>query len=390
MRKKYIITTILPLLFVWVSASAQTIKASVGVGSLPNRFKVYLTTDLAGQSTISTLQFNVGVESTGLSVAPALTVVSNALGALNMWTIDPAFNEGGYWNYNIYTSTSPLQPTFTANADFEAMELEFGSGLPAIGNAGLVTLPLGGSNGFAMFYCNGSVNSNGLGNLYYSKSGTRGITLDNQNSYDAGFSSGSVLSFVKIPNTVVLPVKFLNFTATKNNNTAVLNWAVENEDANTATYEIEKSINGVDFSFLKSLPALNNGKSSNNYNYVVDKLSSIRTSGMVYFRIKQIDKDGQFVYTPVRNVKVDGKNIAVVPNPVKATANVSFELPSNAEVTIAIFDAAGKQVSAYQAQGFKGTNINRVDMSKLTTGNYTLKVQTATDVQVIPVVKASN
>ena len=200
---------------------------------------------------------------------------------------------------------------------------------------------------------------------------------------------GTATSIATIP-SVVLPVKFLNFTATKNNNTALLNWSVENEDANTATYEIEKSINGIEFISLKSLPALNNGRASNTYSSVVDNLSSLRSSGLVYFRIKQIDKDGRYVYTPIRSVRVDGKGLTVVPNPVKTTANLTFDLDDNTDVNIAVIDAAGKQVLTNQVQGFKGTNITKVDMSKLASGSYTLKVQTATDVKVISIIKAVN
>lgn len=387
MKKIYINIALLPLLLLCFSASAQTIKASIGAGSQPNRIKLYLTTDVSQTSTISTLQFNVGVDASTVTTAPALTVFSNALGAT--WVVDPPVNEGGYWNYSIYTATSPLQPVFTAATDFEAMELEFSNGIPATGRAGLVTLPLGGSTGFSMFYCSGSVNSDGVNNLYYSRSGSAGLVIDNQNSYDAGFSTGTGTSFATFP-LQVLPVRFLNFTATKSNNSATLNWAVENEDENTATYEILKSINGTDFTTLVTLPALNNGRSSNSYSFVVDKLSSIRTAGLVYFRIKQIDKDGRFAYTDIKNVRVDGKKLAVYPNPVKTTANVTYNLAENTAVTISIIDAAGKQVSTLQTQGFIGDNLKNIDLSKFAAGNYTVKVQTANETQVIPVIKVQN
>ena len=241
MKKIYSFLFVLAILN---QSNAQTLKASIGAGTQSNRIKIYLMPDVTQTSTISTLQFNVGVNATGITTAPALTIVTQAFSGVT-WQIASSYNEGGYYNYNIFTSSSPLTPSFTMNTEFEAMELEFSNGVPATGTVGLVTLPDGGATtANALFLCTGSITSNGLGNLYYMRTG---VTVDNQNSYDPNFVlPGSATSIATIP-SVVLPVKFLNFTATKSNNTALLNWSVENEDANTATYEIEKSINGIEF-----------------------------------------------------------------------------------------------------------------------------------------------
>jgi hypothetical protein len=191
---------------------------------------------------------------------------------------------------------------------------------------------------------------------------------------------------------VPLPVKFLNFTATKDANAALLNWAVENEDANTVSYQVETSVNGADFTPYKTIPALNNGRGSNVYNFTVENLSAIHATGAIYFRIKQTDRDGKYVYSQIRSVRLEGKGllVGVYPNPVKNTANVTIDLDANAAVSVSILDASGKQLSIQQLQGIKGANITKVDMSKMATGSYSLKVQTTTEVKVIPVVKAAN
>ncbi len=367
---------------------AQTVKASIGPGTQANRLKIYLMPDATQASSISTLQFNIGVVETGITTPPTLTVVSHGFGSAT-WSVTPAYNEGGYWNYNIFTASSPLTPSFTASTEFEAMEVEFAGGVPPTGTVGLVTLPDGGATtGNALFLCTGSIISNGVADLYYARPGA---TVDNQNSYDPNFiNPGVATSFVTIPD-VVLPVRFLNFTATRNNNQAILNWAVENEDASTATYEIERSINGTSFVKAGELQALNNGRASNSYSFTVDNLSAIRNAGVIYFRIKQIDRDGQYVYTPIRNIRLDGKGliVGVYPNPVKGMANVTYDLTENTDVIISLIDASGKQVYANQLQGFKGANISKVNFSQFAAGTYTLKVQTSTELKVMPVVKVN-
>jgi hypothetical protein len=203
------------------------------------------------------------------------------------------------------------------------------------------------------------------------------------NSGDAVNNGGTAIQFV------TLVVKFVNFTVTKRDNEALLNWSVENEGSNTASYEIQKSTNGVDFTPVKVLQPLNNGRTSNSYSTIVENLSSIRPTGVIYFRIKQTDRDGQFVYTEIRSVRLDGKKLVVnvYPNPVKNTANVSYELENNADVVLSVLDAGGKQVFATQVQGFKGSNINKINIGNLASGSYSLKIQAGTDVKVVSLVK---
>ena len=80
--------------------------------------------------------------------------------------------------------------------------------------------------------------------------------------------------------------------------------------------------------------------------------------------------------------------VGVYPNPIKLTANVSFDLAEASDVLIKVIDASGKQVAISQVQGFKGANVSKVNMAKLATGSYTLSVQAGTDVKTITVVKA--
>ena len=383
------IISILSFLALFINANSQTMQASIGPGTMLNRIKLYLKPDVTqSPSTISTLQFNVGITEASTTTPPTLTVVSHSFGSAT-WTVGASFKEGGYWNYNIYTSSSPLSPTLSMNTEFEAMELQFANGTPTMGTVALVTLPDGGSNTLSLFLCTGSISSNGINNLYYARSG---VTVDNQNSYDPNLiQPGTSISTANIPN-VVLPVKFLDFTVAKNSNSAILNWSVESEDAKTDKYEILRSANGVDFTTVATIEAKNNGLSANAYSFTQENLSNIRNNGVIYYRIKQIDKDGKAVITEIKNVRLTSKGltIGVYPNPIKHTTNVSFDLVKDAEVILTVNDAGGKQLMINQFNGFKGSNIRSLDLSKFATGNYILKLQSSTDVNTLPIIKANN
>ncbi|MCW3090449.1 MAG: hypothetical protein JWP81_1518 [Ferruginibacter sp.] len=364
----------------------QLMQASIGIGSQANRIKIYLKSSVTqAPSSISTLQFNVGINATGIVVSPNLAVLSSAFPSVT-WAVEKHL-DGGYWNYNITTATSPLTPSFTANTEFEAMELEFSNGTPNMANVGLVTLPDGGalpSN--SIFLCTGTVSSNGMSNLYYARTG---VTVNNQNSYDLVASTPGTATSTAFISSVVLPVKFLGFNVIKKNNDAILNWQIENETSITDRYEVERSLNGVDFKNVNTITPKHNGLSSNSYDLADVNLNELRSAGIFYYRIKQYDKDGHFIYSETKSVRLTSKGIVmgVYPNPLKDFANLSIDLEQNANATITVTDASGKQVQYIQTLLFKGPNIKKINMSAAAAGSYLLKLQTATETKTMSIVK---
>jgi Secretion system C-terminal sorting domain len=206
--------------------------------------------------------------------------------------------------------------------------------------------------------------------------------------YGPGYTVAGNIHLVPLTN-VPVPVKFNGFTATKRDNTALLNWSVENEGPVTSHYEIERSTNGVSFGKIARVEAKNNGATSNAYSLTDLNLTSVRTEGVIYYRIKQYDKDGQFVYSDIKSVRLDGRGfaISVFPNPVKDVATLTIDLVQDGDIIINITDAAGKQVKQLQVQGFKGLNTKKVDMLSMASGTYLLKVTTGTEVKTLSIVK---
>jgi Secretion system C-terminal sorting domain len=207
--------------------------------------------------------------------------------------------------------------------------------------------------------------------------------------YGPGFTIASGVHILPLTN-VPVPVKFNGFTAIKKDNDGLLTWSVENESPVTDRYEIERSFNGVDFTKFATVAPKNNGLGSNVYNLTDANLSSLRTSSnIIYYRIKQTDKDGQFVYSEIRSIRLNGKNFSagVYPNPVKDVAVLSIDLLENEPVSVMIIDAAGKQVQQIQIQGVKGLNVKKVNMGSFASGTYQFKVKTTSELKTISVVK---
>lgn len=390
------IFTILLVSFLSVQSHAQLIQASVAAGSTTSRIKIFLKADqnqIASTNSIASLQFNVGVDATGLATAPAITIIKNIVSfpAAANWVISPpAYIEGGYWNYNIFLTNGPIAPIATANTPYEVMEVEF-NGFPLQSRTvGLVSLPDGGTTtGQAYFYSSGPVlNSDGLSKLYYLPSSA---TTTNQNSYDVVTGLPQIGTSTALLANITLPVKFSGFNVVKKDNGANLNWQVENETALTDRYEVERSLNGIDFKSITTITPKNNGRSANAYNFTDADILSIHSSAVVYYRIKQTDKDGQFIYTEIKSVRMDSKGFSasIFPNPVRSKASLSIDLTENSPVTITLNDANGKVLKNIQVQGLKGINKKEVDLSNLSSGNYLLRIQTGTETTTLNVVKGN-
>jgi hypothetical protein len=132
----------------------------------------------------------------------------------------------------------------------------------------------------------------------------------------------------------VLPVKLTSFNAAIINKKTVLNWMVENE-VNLKQYEIEFSNNGVDFSNVGVLKAIN----TSSYSFEFSNLNERQ-----YYRLKMIDNDGTFSYSNIVSLFKKGiVELAVYPNPAKDYVTITTN-SKNENTYLVISDAIGKLV----------------------------------------------
>ncbi len=163
----------------------------------------------------------------------------------------------------------------------------------------------------------------------------------------------------------ILPIKLLDFTVNLQTLNATLHFSTGNE-ATLAKIEIERSDNGTDWNKLISLDAKGNA-TANNYQYTDVGL----TSGMWYYRLKMIEKDGIVTYSKVVNAeKVDSRvKLVVLPNP--ATDKVIVK--GNHIAFIQVIDNLGKIL---QKLVLKDANNPALSVIGLPAGVYYLNVQT--------------
>lgn len=187
--------------------------------------------------------------------------------------------------------------------------------------------------------------------------------------------------------SLAIPVKYSNFAASKKDNDALLNWTVQNQDANSDYFNIERSFNGVDFTSIGTM-AVNLSNATGNYNYKDLGIIPIRKSGMIFYRIKEVDKDGRSVLSEVRVVRVSSTVIiGAYPNPATSYTNLTIDLDKAQTIYITLNDAAGKEVQNLHLEGNAGFNITRLNLSKLASGNYIINVKIGDNIQTLPIIK---
>lgn len=379
MKKIFTFSLLFSLLSTF-SLAQGTVQASLGLGNAPNRVKIYIKSDVTKTSNISTLEFNIAVPESETVAKPVVISSASSIG----WQVEDAVTEGGYKNFPILTAVSPIL-TFdlTAGTEFEVMELEFSDQTVLPNSVSLITLPNGGQNGFLLFYCTGSPASDG-GSLYYARSGPVYTTnIVNGYSYDPTGTLGTdVSSATLIASTT--PVKLSSFSVISKNNDALLSWSVENQDANSSHFEIERSANGIDFSQIGTVNATSNTKES--YSYTDE---NINLSGAVYYRLKMVDKDGQSAYSDIKSIQLANAAFAVslYPNPVQNLTKLKVTLDEAQVIKVSVNNALGNMVKQYQIIGQKGSNEKTIDLSNVPSGSYMIRIEAGQNKKTLSVIK---
>ncbi|MEO7483224.1 MAG: T9SS type A sorting domain-containing protein, partial [Ferruginibacter sp.] len=112
----------------------------------------------------------------------------------------------------------------------------------------------------------------------------------------------------------VVPVTWGNFTAEKNGKAVLLKWNTLQEQ-NASQYIVERSGNGISFITIGSLTAA--GNSNVNVSYSFNDAAPLQ--GINFFRLKQVDIDGKYIYSDIRQINFinPGQVISISPNPAK-------------------------------------------------------------------------
>jgi Secretion system C-terminal sorting domain len=166
----------------------------------------------------------------------------------------------------------------------------------------------------------------------------------------------------------VLPVAFDYFKAEQQQPYTVrLEWATLVEN-NSSSFIIEKSIDQKTWSQIGTVLSRGNSNGRTVYSHI--DLQPV--NGYNFYRLKQVDLDGQVVYSEVvRYNNQVRKNLTVFPNPVADMVQLYGKEPFKAGQTIQVIDAKGTRVKTIT---LTGGNRLQMDFSGYSSGLYLLQL----------------
>lgn len=261
--------------------------------------------------------------------------------------------DGGFW-------------TIAPNAGMTAVSYDIGLSLRGYTNAGT-----NADQHTCIKRDNGSSDWEQHGNHDNATQSIGGGTLY---AYRANVSSFSDHAIAK-NNTVALPVEIINFEIDCENAIADLSWITASEK-NNDYFDIQKSEDGYTWYSIGELRGAGNSNQKLTYNF-----SDIDASKNSYYRLKQVDFDGQFEYSNiVSSTCFENMDIEIIayPNPCDNKLNISISNWNTNTVKIEILDMLGRTVYVYKYELSNSFGFTNLDVSGLKSGLYNIRF-TSTD-----------
>jgi hypothetical protein len=193
-------------------------------------------------------------------------------------------------------------------------------------------------------------------------------------------------------NDQALPVELVSFTASRSSNDDVVAEWITASEFNTARFEIELAKGNEEFTqnkFHKIGEVNSYGNSTVEQRYQFIDVEANK-SGVRYYRLKIVDRDGQFSYSPIRSVLFDEQvKWVVYPNPSGGIFNLVYQAAAGEMVYVKVHDGTGKLVHQQSSTANAFVQKSIIDMSgpKFSSGLYLVEVVAGQKKQVFRVLK---
>lgn len=185
-----------------------------------------------------------------------------------------------------------------------------------------------------------------------------------------------------------LPVQLISFNANNRNGDVQLNWKTASE-LNNSGFAVEVSVDGKLFKHVTFVQASSkvNGAA---YLYTDSRAFINNASQVLYYRLKQVDLNGEYNYSSV--VRVDQANanqwnVKVYPNPSTGLFSIHTGMSEMNNLSITVTDLNGREVYHQVVKSLDTTTDLAVDLTNENTGIYFVKVRWNDEVKVVKLIK---
>ncbi|MDX2129993.1 MAG: T9SS type A sorting domain-containing protein [Chloroherpetonaceae bacterium] len=204
---------------------------------------------------------------------------------------------------------------------------------------------------------------------FWSNEAVPGITSASNLGQNPGqLNTGDVFT-----SELTLPVELSSFNASFKNGTVELVWETASE-INNQGFFIERSNDQVAFSNLGFIRGKGTTTEGQRYSFL-DRSAA----GKVYYRLKQVDFDGKFEYSPILEVSGVPSRFALAqnyPNPFNPSTQINYSLGARSLVTLKVFDILGRELQTLVNETKEiGSYSVRFNASILPSGVYFYRLQ---------------
>ncbi len=164
---------------------------------------------------------------------------------------------------------------------------------------------------------------------------------------------------------ISLPLDLLSIDAKADDSGNVVEWTTSNEIGVEGFYIEKSDADEASFEQVDFVPATGSTSTTETYNF----MDYTASSGTSYYRLKMMDLDGRFEYSPVVMVNntFREKSLEVWPNPVHNTLNI---LTPGTNDDIYIFDLMGRKILQKTSNG----SVTNLDVGDFDSGTYFVNV----------------
>jgi hypothetical protein len=211
-----------------------------------------------------------------------------------------------------------------------------------------------------------------------------GVTWDGQ-FFPAQISNDNVANWVQLTQipafsrwtlsdwlTEPLPIQLLSFTATANANAVDLAWTTLSE-TNNDFFTVERSVDAVNFELVLQKDGAGNSTTIRNYS----DIDRNPHTGVSYYRLKQIDFNGEFSYSQMVPVNFNRNAQPAVTAYVNGNLDISISIDATMSepANLLLFDISGKLIISESVELTKGKQSNLLKNPGIAPGVYLLSVQ---------------
>ncbi|OHX67289.1 T9SS type A sorting domain-containing protein [Flammeovirga pacifica] len=184
------------------------------------------------------------------------------------------------------------------------------------------------------------------------------------------FSGGesSDFGFIEMTDEDDLPVELNFFHVSLNESTVLIEWSTSTE-INNDYFEVEKSVDNLSWEVIGTIDGHGNSSTKLDYSYNDDNLNT----AVAYYRLKQVDYDGQYEYFGSKKITTDIQSlIHVYPNPARGIINIEMKSVDSFD-NFVLFNHSGQKINTSKSASISNDHVT-LDLSLLEKGMYYLKV----------------